>query len=185
MDAVSIATIGSDPSLLQGTLAERYTSMLARAGQPFVRIARALIASKGPTLVHCTAGKDRTGIAIAVLLAAVGVTREQIIADYIETGRNMDRVLARIASSPALRNGAQRLELIAECNPELLSAPRRAISAALDELDEQGGACRLLRSCGMTMKELEALQRRLVSAAQPVDAEAHLSRHAWRSSRSG
>jgi protein-tyrosine phosphatase len=36
-------------------------------------------------LVHCTAGKDRTGVAIAILLALLGVTREAILADYAKS----------------------------------------------------------------------------------------------------
>ncbi len=39
--------------------------------------------SASPQLFHCTAGKDRTGFAAAILLAALGVPREQIIADYL------------------------------------------------------------------------------------------------------
>ncbi|MBY8824322.1 tyrosine-protein phosphatase [Sphingomonas colocasiae] len=47
-------------------------------------------------LLHCTAGKDRTGVAVALLLHALGVTREAIVADYLETCERLtDRVLAR------------------------------------------------------------------------------------------
>lgn len=47
-----------------------------------------------PILVHCTGGKDRTGIVVALLLDVLGVPDELIIDDYTETGRNRpDRVL--------------------------------------------------------------------------------------------
>ncbi len=56
---------------------------LARPGAPNV-------------LLHCTAGKDRTGVAVALLLHALGVTREAIVADYLETCQRItDRTLAR------------------------------------------------------------------------------------------
>jgi protein-tyrosine phosphatase len=43
------------------------------------------IGRKGPTLVHCSAGKDRTGVACALLLWTLGVDRETIVADYVLT----------------------------------------------------------------------------------------------------
>lgn len=46
----------------------------------------AAIAEGGPTLVHCAAGKDRTGLVIALVLAMLGVPDEIIIDDYALTG---------------------------------------------------------------------------------------------------
>lgn len=46
--------------------------------------------SPGPVLVHCTAGKDRTGLVVALILAAVGVQRSAIVADYTESALNLD-----------------------------------------------------------------------------------------------
>lgn len=49
-----------------------------------------------PVLLHCTAGKDRTGVAVALLLHALGVSRETIVADFMETSaRVTDREVAR------------------------------------------------------------------------------------------
>ncbi len=45
-----------------------------------------------PVLLHCHVGKDRTGVATALLLTALGVRREAILADYEETGRRIDIV---------------------------------------------------------------------------------------------
>ena len=53
-------------------------------------------------LLHCTAGKDRTGVAVALLLYALGVTREAIVADYMETcARITDDVVARARKTMA------------------------------------------------------------------------------------
>lgn len=51
----------------------------------------------GPSLVNCMAGKDRTGIAVAMLHAALGVHRDDIMADYLLTNSAGD-IEARIAS---------------------------------------------------------------------------------------
>jgi protein-tyrosine phosphatase len=45
-----------------------------------------------PTVIHCTAGKDRTGIASAILLALLGVPDETIVADYSQSNAAFDRV---------------------------------------------------------------------------------------------
>jgi protein-tyrosine phosphatase len=54
----------------------------------------------GLALVHCAAGKDRTGVVVALALAAVGVTREAIVADYVATGDVLDAILDRLRRSP-------------------------------------------------------------------------------------
>ena len=46
---------------------------------------RGLIEEDGPTLFHCTAGKDRAGFAAAITLTALGVSKEDVIEDYMKT----------------------------------------------------------------------------------------------------
>lgn len=55
-----------------------------------------------PVLIHCAAGKDRTGFAVAVLLHALGVTQESIFADYLLSAR------AECVTNP------ERREMVAE-----------------------------------------------------------------------
>ena len=47
---------------------------------------RAAEAADGPILLHCAAGKDRTGWGVALLLLSVGVSREDVLADYMVSG---------------------------------------------------------------------------------------------------
>jgi protein-tyrosine phosphatase len=54
----------------------------------------------GATLLHCAAGKDRTGVVCALALEAIGVAREAIVADYAQTGERIEQLLARLRSSP-------------------------------------------------------------------------------------
>lgn len=54
----------------------------------------------GTAIVHCAAGKDRTGVVIAFALEVLGVAREQIVADYTATGVRLEAILARLRASP-------------------------------------------------------------------------------------
>ena len=62
---------------------------------------RSVARSEGAALVHCAAGKDRTGVVVAVALRAVGVRPEAVIADYAATGERIGPLLARLRRSPA------------------------------------------------------------------------------------
>jgi hypothetical protein len=75
-------------------IASRYMAM-AEAGQPALRVIASIMQARGSVVIHCAAGRDRTGIVIASILAAIGVEREAIVADYAESsGRCHDKVPA-------------------------------------------------------------------------------------------
>lgn len=136
-----------------------YPQFMEDGSELMVTMLRIATRSNGPVLVHCAAGKDRTGVAVAILLRAAGVTREAVIADYVRTARNMDDVLARLQyHGPEDPTHMQRL----------MGAPPEAIAAVLDELDRaaQGAAdpdgAWLLRQ-GATEEDLSAWRRRILS----------------------
>jgi protein tyrosine/serine phosphatase len=58
------------------------------------------VVAQGSSIVHCAAGKDRTGVVIAIALHVIGVPREQIVADYAATGERLEAILARLRESP-------------------------------------------------------------------------------------
>ncbi|GAA1007486.1 hypothetical protein Aple_018590 [Acrocarpospora pleiomorpha] len=64
---------------------------------------RALAHDDGLAVVHCAAGKDRTGVVSALALAVGGVTREAIVADYAVTGERIGAILARLRASDTYR----------------------------------------------------------------------------------
>lgn len=69
---------------------EGYLRMIDRRGQNIAVIVRAFAgATEGGVLVHCHAGKDRTGLIVALLLAIAGVDDETIAADYAESTKNL------------------------------------------------------------------------------------------------
>jgi len=114
-------------------------------------------APPGGVLVHCHAGKDRTGMAIALALAAVGVNDTDIADDYALTELVLEPLIAdwldEMSQDPAER---KRLSLLA--------VPSR--EAMLDTLvylrEHYGGAERYLLDGGMTSDQLQRLRERLV-----------------------
>jgi protein-tyrosine phosphatase len=119
-----------------------------------------LLAAEGslPAVVHCTAGKDRTGVLVALLLELIGVEREQVVADYAETTGNMPDILARIRSSPFFRgNGlAAAPEWIFGSDP----ATMRALLGWLD--DEFGGVESWAASAGLPRAAVQRLRAELL-----------------------
>jgi protein-tyrosine phosphatase len=68
-------------------MASFYPSVLTTLNAEYRDMFEGLIAGEGATLYHCTAGKDRTGVATALILTALGVPRETIYADYLMSNR--------------------------------------------------------------------------------------------------
>src|SRR3546814_6231674 len=66
----------------------RYRALIARAFN-------ALVETGGPLLVHCSAGKDRTGFFCALLLHLLGVEREMIVADFMLSAREEAKLALR------------------------------------------------------------------------------------------
>ncbi len=68
-------------------LARYYASTVRARARTFGKILEELAAPAAlPALVHCTAGKDRTGILVALLLEVLGTPRETVVSDYALTG---------------------------------------------------------------------------------------------------
>jgi len=77
---VTHLSIGIDPDAVY----PRYVTDSARRAA-FAKALRAAAAAKGSVLVHCTAGKDRTGWMVAMLMYAIGASDSQVMAEYLRT----------------------------------------------------------------------------------------------------
>jgi hypothetical protein len=112
-------------------------------------------ADDGGVLVHCHAGKDRTGLLVALLLEAVGVAATTIAADYALSGANLVASLVgwiEDADDPEEREHRRRVA----------AAPRRAMLDVLAALRERyGGATRYLLEAGATESHLAVIRGRL------------------------
>ncbi|MBB5156290.1 tyrosine-protein phosphatase [Saccharopolyspora phatthalungensis] len=135
-----------------------YQSILQGAPKTLVEVFRLVLEADGPILIHCAAGKDRTGVVSAMLLSAVGVRRDAIMADYVRTDRNMFRVLQRLNVAPELPPGVDE-----EMVRDLMSTPTEAIESVLDAFaDHEDGAQGWLRSHGATDEELRRWQQKFL-----------------------
>lgn len=113
-------------------------------------------AAPGGVLIHCHAGKDRTGLAVALVLALAGVAPDVIAADYAESEQALQPLftqwLAAVADDPV-----QHTALVSQ-----LAARPETMLAVLAYLDERyGGSAAYLKRCGLRETELEAVRHRL------------------------
>lgn len=111
----------------------------------------------GGTIVHCAAGKDRTGTVVGLALAVAGVPDELIVEDYVLTSERLEAIMARLiarqpyAESLAGRDHAEQIPLAA------------SMEALLGFLADAGGADGWLREHGWTADEVDALQAKLLT----------------------
>lgn len=91
-------------------VASHYFDMVVSAGPVLGAAITALAVDGGvPAIVHCSAGKDRTGVLVAILLAFLGVPDETIVADYTRSAAPMERLYSRLqAEHPESRAEVER-----------------------------------------------------------------------------
>jgi protein-tyrosine phosphatase len=113
-----------------------------------------------PALIHCRAGKDRTGFACAILLRALGVPTAAIVEDYLLTNRSI---------LPRVRRGTLPLRIITlgrfpiENFDAAFGADERYLRSALDHVHSAfGGVGGYLAACGVRTEEVEALRNLLL-----------------------
>jgi protein-tyrosine phosphatase len=146
---------------LQELLAEMYHVMLDQNGPVFANVLRlAADPANRPLVIHCTAGKDRTGLAVALLLLTLGVPEETVVADYTLSNHAF-KVLAggmrpEMARLYAFGFGEAQLQ-------PLLLAEARTLRNALDYLRRRyGGVEAYLRRVGLEAGTIEALRESLL-----------------------
>jgi hypothetical protein len=136
-----------------------YMSYLDRRPDSVVGSVRAIARAEGAVLVHCAAGKDRTGVVVALALDAAGVDRDTIFRDYLATTERIEAIMDRLVSSPTYR-----AEL--EGHDAQRHAPRPGtMERVLQLLDEHfGGPVGWLTAHGLDDADLERLRQRLAPA---------------------
>lgn len=150
----------ADPATVEqmrsGGLERLYLGMLEIAQDELVQVVRLVADHPGPTLVHCAAGKDRTGVVVALMLRAVGVHRDAVVTDYLETQRATEAIVRRLATQPVL-------DPKRPVPPAYLELPVEAIEGVLDVWDtHDDGAAGWLTTAAQDAALVDRLRARLL-----------------------
>lgn len=144
-----------DADDVAAAFADGYVAALERNRGRFGEAVTAIAEADGPVVVHCLAGKDRTGIVSALLLAAAGVPDDLVAADYALSEPNMQRLFGEWVAA-SRDEGEHRLR------SRLIMAPAAAMAAVLQWLrTSAGGVEEYLRGAGVGEAELRRLRARL------------------------
>jgi protein-tyrosine phosphatase len=161
-----ISLIGEDLTEMPGNLTAIYDYVIDRRGPAIGAAIKSLTRPGGlPGLVHCTAGKDRTGIVVAVALAAVGVPDPFIAADYALSSLYLDP-----EHTPTIGRLQEGTGLGDQLTAALLASPPELILHMLGRVRRQAGSIAgYLTRHGVTCAELNALRSALVIEAEELD----------------
>jgi len=119
-----------------------------------------------PAVIHCAAGKDRTGIVSALILRALGVPDETIVADYALTDRNMMQLVQRMQASGQA--------FITQVSDDMIRAMPETMETFLRSLDEtHGSTSGYLRYAGIDEPVIAAVRDQLLEPAtnHPIPEE--------------
>lgn len=156
LSIVEDEALGSSSEL--GTVADSYIWMLgamrARVGVVLHAIAAA---PPGGVVVHCFAGKDRTGVVSALLLSVAGVTRDAIAEDYALSHQALRPLLDEWISAESDPEVQDQMRRRFQCDPQTMTA-------VLEHLDQDyGGVDGYLAAIGVDASTQERLRARLLS----------------------
>lgn len=143
-------------------IAEYYRHITFEAASRIGEVVRLLADPAGsPMLVYCSAGKDRTGIVIAVVLTLLGVGFEHVAEDYLRTNTGYSREIARLTRWVPIvslfRVPRPRVELV-------VGTHARFLRAIFDEVIQRHGSIEdyVVEACGVSAATLESLRRQLL-----------------------
>lgn len=132
---------------------ELYRDLVNARCERFAELFEHLLQADGPVVFHCTAGKDRTGIAAALILLALGVPRAVVVADYLLTNDTYRRPPAPPSEMPP-----EVLAVLWSVQPGFLETALAAIE------HDHGGVDRYLRRrLGLGDAALAALAERYLA----------------------
>ena len=142
-------------------LTEHYVGYVQQAGANVGRALQVLAdPDSGPVLVHCAAGKDRTGVVVALALSLAGVVRDAVVQDYLRSAERADRILARLKATDTYGPSLADVP-VADITPRAAS-----MEGFLDWVDQTyGGPHALVMSLGVDETAIARLGVRLVGTS--------------------
>ncbi|MER5375534.1 tyrosine-protein phosphatase [Streptomyces sp. NPDC002553] len=143
-----------------GRMIASYRSIITQRTAEHSRVLHALAEDSVPVLMHCAAGKDRAGLSVAVTLLAVGVERDAILTDYLESNAKHRRYKVRRSGTSADAYSPEVMELLGP----LFDARAEYLSAALETIETTWGGvdAYLEQGLGLTEQTRERLRERLL-----------------------
>ena len=141
--------------LVAELMKDLYRSLVNTQSHHFATLFEALLQSDTPLVFHCTAGKDRTGVAAALILTALGVSEEDVARDYLLTND--------VFRHPAVAHD----ELPAEAAAVLWRVQSGFLRAALQTIEARHGGVEayLAGPVGLTAAAHQALRDKYLSPA--------------------
>jgi protein-tyrosine phosphatase len=157
MPEEALPWIDLEPSVeLDNQVASVYFSYLVDRPDSVLAALRTIARAPGVALVHCAAGKDRTGTVVALALSVADAERQAIIDDYAASSERVEQVVARLKAS---RTYAENLE--GRPISSHLSRPEAMISL-LRYIDETfGGVLPMLIKMGWTADDTDQMRAKL------------------------
>lgn len=141
-------------------MAEGYRTLPYDLASQYRRMFAQLLAGNAPLAFNCSAGKDRTGIAAALILTALGVSREDVFKDYLLTNRY---ILDKMTPQSPLSKAD---EVWGAMPPAAMrafgAADRRFLQAMFDAIDKRSGDIDLYleKEMGLSKIDIAALRAR-------------------------
>lgn len=153
----------ASPATSRAAMMASYAQIPQAQRENFAEMFRLLADGRTPLAFNCSAGKDRTGIAAALILAALGVPREAVLADYALSDKLVDyreQLQKGAGKSPAYAMLARLPYEVVE--PLMVSDPAY-LETALAELEKQYGSINgfLERELGVTARQRELMRTAL------------------------
>lgn len=130
-----------------------YTKILKQLAKPDAQ----------PCLIHCTAGKDRTGVLVALLLMLVDVSKEAIAEEYALTDLGLAELrplfVERLLKNPALEGDREGVM-------NMVSSRKETMEASIDMIEKEFGGSQtyIQQKCGLSDGEIEQLKKNLVES---------------------
>lgn len=137
-----------------------YLGYLEDRPDQVVAALRGIATAQGAALVHCAAGKDRTGVVVALALRAADVRRDAVVADYAASAERISAILDRLRASPTYADDVNSRPSSDDDSPRA-----ETMAAFLEQVDlRHGGVLPWLSGHGFGVGDVSLLRAKLLAA---------------------
>jgi protein-tyrosine phosphatase len=158
-DPARVEDVDEDIPVERAEARSVYTSYLGDRPDSIVAALSAVAHAEGAVVLHCAAGKDRTGVVVALALDLVGAERGAIIEDYLMTAQRIDAIIDRLRSSPTYADNVRGRKRASHL-------PRaEAVEGVFSVVDAAGGTAAWLGRHGWRSHDTRTLRVRLAGGS--------------------